>query len=1065
LNFPKKNKNSWWEDPTIFNVGQIKPHAHFISFPDVDTLLHSKLEDSPFYFSLDGKWKFHYSKNPTERPVDFYKKEFDVKNWEDIQVPGNWEMQGYGIPIYVNARYPFPKNPPHVPHDDNPVGSYKRDFILPENWEDREIFIQFGAVKSAAYFWLNGEFLGYNQDSKTPVEFNITKHLQNGKNEIAVEIYRYSDGSYLECQDFWRISGIEREVFIWATPKIHIRDFFVKANLENDYQDGILNVEIELENFRDLKDLGNCSVECLLLDNGVAEKVGTLNEIDFENNKTKNISFSKKIKNPKLWTAETPNLYQLGLILKNEEKEIIEVVGSKIGFRKIEIKKAQLLVNGKAVTMKGVNRHEHDEVTGHVLTEASMLLDIQLMKQHNINAVRSSHYPNHRRWYELCDEYGLYVIDEANVEAHGMGARFQTIYDESAHTCALASFQAAHLDRVKRMLERSKNHPSIIIWSIGNEAGNGENMKIAYEWTKERDDSRPTQYEQAGEDENTDIVCPMYPKIETIEAYAKRANERPLIMCEYAHAMGNSLGNLQEYWDVIESYPNLQGGFIWDWVDQGILAHAPSQDLTFNHPLRLEAEEGIDKLSESQISNQVAYWKYGGDFEGKDIPNDGNFCINGLMFPNRKIHPMIFEVKKVYQNIGVEAIDLEKGFISIKNKFDFISLKNVLLRWEVLENGFVINKGEIETLDILPQQSKRYQIPFSFTKKEVKEYFISFYFFIKNEQPLVPLGHEIARTQLELTVLNKTIHSFESTEEELELIEEDDFFKVEGENFSLVFSKESGTLESYIINDIEKIQIGALPNFWRAPTDNDLGNLMQDRLAVWKAASKNRMVQSIMSEIVSSSEIEIQTIFYLKDVDLKYKLIQKVMANGSIIINGSLLPSAKEFSELPRFGLSMQLPKEFENLKWYGRGPHENYWDRRTSAFLGVHCSTVEEQYHPYIRPQENGNKTDTRWLELTNRKGEGWLIQGMPRFDFSSLFYTSDDFDLGNTEQPLKHTIDLKPKDFITLNIDYRQMGIGGDDSWGGHTHEQYKLLLKSYEFQFMIKPIISLEKLQTEK
>jgi len=1045
LDFFYKNKNTWWEDPTIFNVGQIKPHAHFMSFPDVETLLHSKFEDAPFYFSLDGKWKFHYSKNPAARPVDFYKKDFDVKNWDDIQVPGNWEMQGYGTPIYVNARYPFPKNPPYVPHDDNPVGSYKRSFTLPENWDDKEIFIQFGAVKSAAYFWLNGEFLGYNQDSKTPVEFNVTKYLQKEKNEIAVEIYRYSDGSYLECQDFWRISGMEREVFIWTTPKIHIRDFFVKADLDNNYQDGILNVAIEVENFQDLKHSGNCSVECLLLENGNVKETGRKNEINFQNNKTIDFSFYKKIKNPKHWTAETPNLYQLVLILKNDKEEILEVVGSKIGFRKIEIKKGQLLVNGKVVTMKGVNRHEHNEVTGHVLTEESMLLDIQLMKQYNINAVRSSHYPNHRRWYELCDEYGLYVIDEANIEAHGMGARFQTVYDESTHTGALPGFQAAHLDRVKRMFERSKNHPSIIIWSIGNEAGNGENMKIAYEWTKERDDSRPTQYEQAGEDENTDIVCPMYPKIEAIEAYAKRVNGRPLIMCEYAHAMGNSLGNLQEYWDVIERYPNLQGGFIWDWVDQGILAHAPAQRLN-----------GTQTLKER-------YWKYGGDFEGRDIPNDGNFCINGLIFPDRTIHPMILEVKKVYQNISVEAIDLEKGIFSIKNKFDFISLENVLLRWEFLENGSAIRKGEIESLDILPQQSKRYQIPFSIEEKEGKEYFINFYFFTKKEKPLVPSGHEIARVQVELSVLNKAIQSpleleragSASIGKKLELLEENDSFKIKGEKFSLAFSKKSGTLESYIFNNKDKLKKGALPNFWRAPTDNDRGNLMQDRLAVWKAASNNRTVQSITGKIISPSEIEIQTIFNLKDVAVKYELIQKVRTNGSIFIKGSFLPSEKEYSELPRFGLTMQLPKEFDNLKWYGRGPHENYWDRKTSAFLGIYNSTVEEQYHPYIRPQENGNKTDTRWLELTNDKGEGWLIQGMTQFDFSSLFYTTDDFDLGNVEQPLKHTIDLKKKDFITLNIDYRQMGVGGDDSWGGHTHDEYKLFLKKYEFQFLIKPI----------
>jgi len=712
-----KNKSTWWEDPTVFNVGQLEPHAHFIPFQDVDSLIANKWANSSYYQSLNGLWKFHCSANPAKRPNNFFQHDFDTNGWDEIPVPSNWELQGYGIPIYVNDRYPFPKNLPKVPHDDNPVGSYKKYFTVPKSWDGRDIFIQFGAVKSAAYFWLNGEFLGYNQGSKTPVEFNITPFLKAGENSISVEVYRYSDGSYLECQDFWRLSGIERDVFLWSAPKVGIRDFFVITNLINEYKDGIFSVEVEMNQSFE----GTYFMDCLLLNDEREEVFKSSKRMDDAQYKLGSISFFKKIKNPKKWTAETPNLYQLVLILKDEKGAIVETVGCKVGFRKVEIQNGLLLVNGKAITLKGVNRHEHDEVNGHVITEKSMLLDIQLMKQYNINAVRSSHYPNDRRWYELCDEYGLYVIDEANIEAHGMGAIFQKPFDEAAHTSALPSFKSAHLNRVKRMLERAKNHPSIITWSIGNEAGNGHNMKAAYAWAKERDNTRPVQYEQAGDNGNTDIICPMYPKIETIEAYAKRKTNRPLVMCEYAHAMGNSVGNLQEYWDVIERYSNLQGGFIWDWVDQGILA---------------QTEKG------------VSYWKYGGDFGGDDIPSDGNFCINGLLFPDRTPHPAIVEVKKVYQNVEVKAIDVARGIFQIKNKFDFISLENVRLEWAILENGAGIGKGTIENLNIEAQQTELIQIPFSFERKIGVAYFINFNFYTKKEKTLVPKGHEIAKAQI-----------------------------------------------------------------------------------------------------------------------------------------------------------------------------------------------------------------------------------------------------------------------------------------------------------------------------
>jgi len=728
------DENPFWENPEIFNLGQIKPHTNFISSLNVEEFYNvnnSQKSNSKWVKSLNGKWKFHWVKKPVDRPKDFYKNDFDVSNWDEIDVPSNWELQGYGTPIYVNDSYPFPKNPPYIPHDNNPVGSYKKSFTIPADWDGKEIFIQFGAVKSAAYFWLNGEFIGYNQDSKTPVEFNITsliekqaKHLQKSENTISVEVYRWSDGSYLECQDFWRLSGMEREVYLWATPKTHIRDFFVKTDLDKDYVNALLQVEVEVENFDLEKKEKPFLVECQLYDENQILLEASEQNVDFQSDTNIIISLSNKIKNPKKWTAETPNLYNLTLVLRNENNKVIQMIGCKVGFRKLEIKNAQLLLNGKAITIKGVNRHEHDEVNGHVITENDMLEDIKLLKQNNFNAVRASHYPNHSRWYELCDEYGLYVVDEANIEAHGMGSCFSQPYDEEAHTSALPNWKAAHLDRVKRMLERTKNHACIIAWSLGNEAGNGQNMQTAYEWVKQRDDSRPVQYEQAGEAKNTDIVCPMYPKIATIIEYAERTNDRPLIMCEYAHAMGNSVGDLQKYWDAIERFPNLQGGFIWDWQDQGILA---------------------------KTADGTAYWKYGGDFGGDDVPSDNNFCINGLVFPNRTIHPALLEVKKVYQNIKVEVVDLEKGMFRIHNLFDFSTLANVLLRVEYIIDGTLTWIYELEDLDIAPQAFEEVEIPTNLKKDNLGECFLNLYFLTKEDQPMIPAGHEIAKEQIQLS--------------------------------------------------------------------------------------------------------------------------------------------------------------------------------------------------------------------------------------------------------------------------------------------------------------------------
>ncbi len=1017
----------FWENPAVFNIGQQLPHVTLMPFSKLEDLWEKSREESEWQLSLNGDWQFKWSACPADRPIGFQENNFDTSSWDQIPVPSNWEIEGHGIPIYVNDRYPFPKNPPHVPHDYNPVGAYKKKFTIPENWQDREIFIQFGAVKSAAYFWINGTWLGYNQGSKTPIEFNLTPFLQVGENEIAVEVYRWSDGAYLECQDFWRLSGMERSVFLWSCPKIHIRDFFVKSSLSENGAEGILEATVEIQCFEQ-KDLGQArTLRLELLDENQRVILSQERKIQSSSDRQELI-ITERIDRPRKWSAETPHLYQVALSLLDQSGQVLEVLGCKTGFRNLKIKGGQVLVNGVAVTFKGVNRHDHDEHTGHVVSKESMLADIRLMKENNINAVRSSHYPNDPYWYELCDQYGLYVVDEANIEAHGLGANFQKPYDASIHTCNQPEWEAAHLDRVKRMVERDKNHPSIITWSLGNEAGNGPNFKAAYAWVKQRDESRPVQYEQAGEEENTDIVCPMYPKTEVIEAYAQKGPERPLIMCEYAHAMGNSVGNLIDYWKVIEKYPQLQGGFIWDWMDQGLAA---------------------------QSSSGEKYWKYGGDYGPEGTPSDNNFCINGLLLPDRSPHPALLEVHKVYQYIKVEETDTN-GIFRIRNDYDFIDLKEVEMSWQVLENGVEIVEGKLEEINLAAKESMKWTWPISLAAKAGVEYHINFEFRLKEDKALLNKGHILAREQFELS-LSKVAKSIDNQDHSLlELSDQKKLIFIKGENFSVSFSKETGLISDYSIQGNPILRQGPKPDFWRAPLDNDLGNLMPLRLACWKEASTNRNLQDIQITTSSAQGIDIQVQFELPAVKSQYQVNYEIHNNGEIKISATFIPGDMDLPELPRFGMQMELLPVYDQLKWFGRGPHENYIDRKTSAFHGLYTSNVAAQYHPYIRPQETGNKTAVRWLSLCNASGDGLHIKAEKLLSCNAQFYATEDFDVGPFTKPFKHTHELEPRPWITLNIDDQQMGVGGDDSWGSHPHDVYKVFPKEMTYSFILTPII---------
>jgi len=1026
-----------WENPGMFNQNREAPHATMVSFPDELSALKADKQTSPNILSLDGIWKFNYVDSPDMRPFWFFKDDYDISDWDDIEVPSNWQMKGYDVPIYVNIGYAFKINPPYIPHEWNPVGSYKRTFRVPSEWRDKEVFLHFGAVSSAFYVWVNEELVGYSQDSKVPAEFNITRYLKKRNNSVAVEVYRWSDGSYLEDQDFWRLSGIQRSVFLHARPKTFINDFFTIGDLENNYTDGILKLDVSLKS-EDEND-GDFIVEASLYEDD--QKIYSDSKDIKLTNKEASLSFSKQLAGVRKWSSETPSLYSLVLNLKDNYGNNLESVSAKIGFRKVEINNSQLLVNGVPVYLKGTNLHEHHDIDGHVLDEATILRDIRVMKSNNINAVRTSHYPQQEFWYEMCDKYGLYLIDEADIESHGMG------YDKDITLADKEEWAAAHLDRMQRMVERDKNHPSVIIWSLGNEAGDGHNFLSNYKWAKARDLTRPVQYERAEKSTNTterhtDIVCPMYARIWQIEEYAKDPkNDRPLILCEYAHAMGNSVGNLQDYWDVIEKYPKLQGGFIWDWVDQGL---------------------------QNTDENGEKYWTYGGDWGEEGITSDGNFCINGLVWPDREPHPSLQEVKKVYQYVGFETVDLTSGMIKIKNKYNFTDLSVFTFDWEIVSDGVAIQSGKVPLTDIPPGREMNILLPFEkIDPTPGAEYFLNLRVSRSDEWNNVPEDHVYATAQFKLPVEGKPVTAKQDELVVLQTDTEGKKYTVSSSDMEIVFDLERGIMESYINKGKIIISKGPEADFWRPPTDNDYGYGMDQKLGVWKKAGAKALVkranlgQPEMGRVVITFEYDIPGNSGEKIAG--YVTTYTIFGSGDVIVKNQFSKVSESVPEIPRMGMQMQLPEEFANLKWYGRGPHENYVDRKTSADVGIYESTVDDQYVPYVRPQENGYKTDTRWLTLTNENGSGLLISGDPLICFAALNNIHDDFESpGKLSQYRKdaksantHTIDVKPRDLVNLNVDLGQMGVGGDNSWGAEIHPQYRLLEKRYEYSFRLRPI----------
>ncbi|WP_372772797.1 glycoside hydrolase family 2 TIM barrel-domain containing protein [Mangrovibacterium sp.] len=1016
-----------WKNPAVVGINKEDPRVCSVPFENEEAAGTFDLQESKFYESLNGDWKFNWVRKPADRPLDFYTTNFDDSKWGTIKVPGNWELQGHGIPMYMNHPFDFSPNkrpePPfmdYISDDYNPVGSYRQTFTVPEGWENRQVFIHFGAVKSAMYIWVNGEKVGYSQGSKTPAEWNISKYLKAGKNTLAVEVYRWSDGSFLECQDFWRISGIERDVYLYSTPAVRVRDYKVIASLDEKYTNGVFNLETEIESAAGKTE--TVSVDYLLKNE--TEEFGGIVVLKLKDGKGVG-SVNAEIANVKKWSAEHPNLYDLFITLKNKKGETLEVHSSKVGFRTSEIKNGQLLVNGKAVLVKGVNRHEHDPITGHYITRERMEEDIRLMKQFNINSVRTCHYPSDPYFYQLCDQYGIYICNEANIESHGMGAAQQAPY-KLPHIADLPEWELTHLDRIKRMYQRDKNHPSVIVWSLGNEAGDGCNFEAGYAWLK-ANDYRPVQFEQASLRNHTDIFCPMYATKWELENYALQPGiYRPAILCEYAHAMGNSVGNLKDYWETIEKYPALQGGFIWDWVDQGIAA---------------KNDAGED------------YYAYGGDLEPEGSRNDNNFCLNGLVGPDRKPNPHIYEVKKVYQNVSVAAVDVEKGLFAIHNKFFFSNLNEYDFSYEILADGKIIETKVVGSLSVEPQTKKDVEIALSAVKNDGREYFVNFYFKQKEASDLLPTGHIVAAEQ----VLLKTGKAKPAGENagELQVTENDSEISIIAGETMVTFSKAEGTIQHLRFQEQTLISQGPKPDFWRVPTDNDYGYGMVKNRGVWKVANENSTVEKFEVEKVAAGKVIVKIEKQLPKVNLTYFTEYHVLASGVIEVKNSIVhaPNVKK-PNIPRVGNELVIDASLKNVEWYGRGPWENYVDRKSSAFVGIYENTVDGLYFPYIRPQENGYRTDVRWVKFQNDK-VGMTITGDDVLCFGAQYYKKSDYNNEvDKKDYMQHQFDLKKRGEIYLNIDYGMMGVGGDNSWGDEPHLIYQLLPHEYSYGYTIQP-----------
>ena len=1000
-----------WRNPEINAVNRAPMHTNYFAFENADAAKKADKKQSTNYMTLNGTWKFNWVKDADSRPTDFWKTGFNDKGWDDLQVPAVWELNGYGDPIYVNVGYAwrnqFQNNPPEVPTENNHVGSYRREIVVPASWKGKDIIAHFGSVTSNMYLWVNGRYVGYSEDSKLEAEFDLTPYLKPGqKNLIAFQVFRWCDGTYLEDQDFFRYSGVGRDCYLYARNKKRIQDIRVTPDLDAAYQNGSLAVNLDLK--------GSGKVDLELVD-AQGKQVATATA-----NKSGLVTMN--VENPKKWSAETPYLYTLRASMQGSN----EVIPVKVGFRKIELKGDQILVNGKAVLFKGADRHEMDPDGGYVVSPERMLQDIQIMKQFNLNAVRTCHYPDDNLWYDLCDQYGIYVVAEANIESHGMGYGDKTLAKNP-------SYKKAHLERNQHNVQRGFNHPSIIFWSLGNEAGDGPNFEQCYKWIKAEDPSRACQYEQARQKEHTDIFCPMYYDYNGMEKYGQRTDAtKPLIQCEYAHAMGNSQGGFKEYWDLIRKYPNLQGGFIWDFVDQSC---------------RWKGKDG------------VMIYAYGGDFNRFDA-SDNNFCDNGLISPDRVPNPHMYEVGHFYQNIWTTPADLSKGEVNVFNENFFRDLSAYYMEWQVLKDGKVIRTGRVDDLKVAPQETAKITLNIGKTCT-CKEWLLNVSYKLKNREGLLPAGFTVAKNQL-------TLNDYKAPSMDLKNVETTNvatvvpqiidnqyhYLIVKGNNFVAEFNKQNGYLSKYAVDGTEMLKEGAAltPNFWRAPTDNDMGAGLQNRYAAWKNPGLKLVSLNSKTE---NDQIVVNAEYDMKNVSAKLYLTYVINNEGAIKVTQKMTADKNaKVSPMFRFGMQMQMPKCFETVEYYGRGPVENYSDRNHSTDLGIYRQSVDEQFYSYIRPQETGTKTDIRWWKQLNAGGNGLKVVGDAPFSASALHYTICSLDDGE-QKDQRHSPEVQKADLTNLIIDKAQMGLGCVNSWGALPLPQYMLPYGDYEFTFILTPV----------
>ena len=1085
----------YWQDIQTVAVNKEKPRTEFMSYDDARTAGSTPFEQSKYYLSLNGTWKFLYVDSYKKLPADATSADVHTASWNDIQVPGNWEMQGFGTAIYTNHGYEFkPRNPqpPALP-ENNPVGIYRRDFEIPAGWDGRDVYLHINGAKSGLYVYINGREVGYSEDSKNPAEFLINPYLKQGKNIVTLKIFRWCTGSYLECQDFWRISGIERDVYLWSQPKIAVNDFRIVSTLDDSYLNGIFRLAVDVKNHSSKAE--NVTVSYRLIDEHRAEVATGNRTLSVEAGTTQTFSFGNLLEKVARWSAEQPHLYRIVMTVE-ANGNACEAVPYRVGFRRFEMKQTEalaangkpytvMLFNGQPIKFKGVNIHEHNPETGHYVTEALMRRDFELMKLHNLNAVRLCHYPQSRRFYELCDEYGLYVYDEANIESHGM------YYDlrKGGTLGNNPEWLVPHMDRTMNMYERHKNFPSITLWSLGNEAGNGYNFYQTYLYikNKEKDGAdRPVNYERALWEWNTDMYVPQYPSADWLEKIGREGSDRPVVPSEYSHAMGNSNGNLWKQWQAIYRYPNLQGGFIWDWVDQGI--------------------RETDK-------NGRTYWAYGGDY-GVNAPSDGNFLCNGIVSPDRTPHPAMAEVKYAHQNVGFEPVDTQTGEVRITNRFYFTSIDNrynIICR--LMADGKTLQE-KVLPVTLKPQESTTVR---TFVPKGSSECFVNLSVVTKEKDGVIPTGHVIAHDQFRLSEQTNR-PQYKAGGAKPQIVNEGDRIVVSSPKVQFVFDKKNGIVTSYKVGGKEYFHdgFGLRPNFWRAPTDNDYGNGAPEREQIWKQSSRHFHVTDATARIEGNQAI-VGTTFLLPAGNLyivDYTISPSGVMNVSARFTSTELSAAeaeaseatrtatftpgkeaarKEASQLnvPRIGVRFRLPASMNTVRYFGRGPEENYWDRKAGTPVGLYQSTADQLYFPYVRPQENGHHCDTRWLSLTAGNGGGLLIVADSLIEFNALRNAIEDFDdeekthlprqwnnftpemiadhdeakAKNRLRRQHHINDITPRDFVEVCIDLKQQGVAGYDSWGDRPLPEHSLPAnRNYRWGFTFVPVSSASEVQAK-